>query len=190
MVQGEMNLSKRTSLEVQLRHKEKPADLAMISHAGLAQVSDDGRSQQNYRATLTFGSSQSAVWRSRVEIVSVHYSIRSVREIGILMFQDVSFVPFRRASVTVRVIAFDTPTFDSRVYEYEEEVPGTYRTPALYGKGFRWYLTARAEFFERLCVSLKYSQTRRETLRTSAFVSGSVSLQADDYLTLQIDVKL
>jgi hypothetical protein len=190
MAQAELNLSRRTSLEIGLRSREKPADLAIVSPAGLAQVSDDSRSQQNYRATLTVGSSQSVVWRSRVELVRVHYAMRINREMGILMFQDVSFVPIRHTSLAVRVIAFDTPTFDSRVYEYEEEVPGTCQTPALYGKGLRWYLTGRSEFFGRVSVSFKYSQIRRESVRMSVFVGESAMSQADDHLTLQIDVKL
>lgn len=190
MVQAELNLSRRSSLEIHVRHKEKPVDLTTISPAGLAQLRDDGRSQQNYRATLTVGSSQSVVWRSRVEVVAVHYSLRSDREIGVLMFQDVSFAPLRHTSVAVRVIAFDTPTFDSRIYEFEEEAPGACLTPALYGKGFRWYFTGRSDVFGRVSISLKYSQTRREAARISAFVGENVPLPADDHLTLQIDVKL
>jgi len=190
MVQTELDLSSRTSLEIHLRSREKPADLTLVSPAGLAQMTDDGRSQLNYRATLTVGSSQSVVWRSRVEVVTVHYALRSGREMGMLMFQDVSFVPVRHISVAARVIAFDTPTYDSRVYEYEEEVPGACQTPALYGKGFRWYFIGRSEFFGRVSISVKYSQTRREEVRLSAFVGEDLSAQADDHLTLQIDIKL
>jgi hypothetical protein len=190
MLQAELNLSRRASLEFHARSREKPADFTSMGPAGLAQICDDGRSQQNYRATLTVGSSQSLVWRSRVEIVGVHYSLRSGQEIGMLMFQDVSFVPLRHTSVSARIIAFDTRSFDSRVYEYEEVVPGASQAPALYGKGLRWYFRGEAEFFGRVSVSVKYSQTRREAVRTSAFLTESMSLNADDLLTLQIDVKM
>ena len=190
MVQTEMDLSARTSLTVLLRSREKPADLMLVNPAGLAQMTDDSRSQRNYRATLTVGSSQSVVWRSRVEIVTVHYSLRPGRELGMLMFQDVSIDPVRHVSLEARVIAFDTPTYDSRVYEYEGEVPGACQTPALYGRGLRWYFIGRSEFFRHVSISLKYSQTRREAVRTSAFAGESVLSQEDDHLTLQIDVKL
>lgn len=190
MVRAEVNATSRASLELQLRSKEKPADRAIVSSAGLAQVTDDHRSQQNYRATVTVGSTQSIVWRSRVEFASVHYSLRAGREIGMLMFQDVSFAPSRHTSVGVRVVAFDTPTYDARVYEYEEEVPGICQTPALYGKGFRWYFTCRSVFFGRVTVSAKYSQTRQDGDRMSEFVAEIGSMQVDDRLTLQIDLKL
>ena len=190
MIQAEINISRRASLELHLRSREKPADFTSISQAGLVQTSDDGRSQQNYRATLTVGSSQSLVWRSRVEIAGVHYSLRSSQEIGMLMFQDVSFVPLRHTSVSARIIAFGTQSFDSRVYEYEEVVPGASQTPALYGKGLRWYFRGEAEFFGRVSISVKYSQTRREAVRTSAFSTGTMSSNADDLLTVQIDVKM
>jgi hypothetical protein len=190
MIRAELNLSRRASIEIHVRQKEKPADDALITLAGLPQRIDDCRSQQNFRATLTVGSAHSIVWRSRVEVVGVRYAHRSMRERGMLLFQDVSFVPIRHASVSVRVIAFETPSYDSRVYEYEEEVPGTCQMPALYGKGLRWYFAGQSEFLGRVNISLKYSQTRRDEGRMSAFLTQNALLQADDHVTLQIDVKL
>jgi hypothetical protein len=190
VVQSEMDLSSRTSLTILLRSREKPAEIELTSPAGLAQTADNFRSQQNYRATLMVGSSQSVVWRSRVEVVTVRYSLRPGSEIGMLVLQDVSFDPVRHVSLEARVIAFDTPTFDSRVYEYEAEVPGACQTPGLYGKGLRWYFIGRSEFVRHVSISLKYAQTRRESVRTCLFTGESALPQSDDHLTFQIDVKL
>jgi hypothetical protein len=189
-VRGESDISGRLSLELQLRHKEKPADLSSVNVWGLKSGSDEMRTQQNCRLTLSYRSVESLVWKSRVEIVAVEHSLRPGRETGILAFQDFSFSPVSHATVSFRLVAFDTPSFDSRLYEYEEEVPGTYLTPALYGRGFRWYCVGSCELVGRVGVSLKYSQTKRDAVRKSAFTGGDALASPDDRLTVQLDVRL
>lgn len=190
LVRAEMNPDRRMNLELRLRHKEKPASNLVIGPFGLSQKCDDTRGQRNYRATLTAGSSESLRWRSRIEVVEVKYPARWSRETGMLAYQDFSFVPIQRLSVTIRAIAFDTDTYDSRVYEFEEEVPGTYQNPALYGKGLRWYIIGRYDYGRRMSLSLKYSQTRREEPRNTAYPGEVVVNGIDDRLAVQIDIRL
>jgi hypothetical protein len=190
LVRAEMNPDRRMNLELRLRHKEKPAGSLAISPFGLSQKCDDTRRQRNYRATLTAGSSESLLWRSRIEVVEVKYPARWSRETGVLAYQDFSFVPIQRLSLSIRAIAFDTDTYDSRVYEFEEEVPGTYQNPALYGKGLRWYIVGRYDYGRRISLSLKYSQTRREEPRNTA-LSGEVVVNGIvDRMAFQVDIRL
>ena len=190
LVRAEMNPDRRMNLELRLRHKEKPASNLAISPFGLSHKCDDIRGQRNYRATLTVGSSGSLLWRSRIEVVEVRYPARWSRETGMLAYQDFSFVPLQRLSVTIRAIAFDTDTYDSRVYEFEEELPGTYQNPALYGKGLRWYIIGRYDYARRISLSLKYSQTRREEPSNTPLPGEVVVNGIDDRLAFQVDIRL
>jgi len=190
LVRAEIYPNRRMNLELRLRHKEKPASNLAISPFGLTQKCDDTRGQRNYRATLTAGSSESLLWRSRIEFVEVVYPARWSRETGMLAYQDFSFVPFQRLSVTIRAIAFETDTYDSRVYEFEEEVPGTYQNPALYGRGLRWYVIGHYDYARRISLSLKYSQTRREEPRTRTLPGEVVVNGIDDRLAFQVDIRL
>jgi len=135
---GRFDLSRRTSFEFP-GARRRPADRTVISPAGLL------------RCAMTFGasritgqhlrrSSHSVVWRTRVEIVAVHYSLQPVGKWD-AHFQDVSFVPFRQSSLAARVIVFDTPTFDSRVMSMRRTWPGSCQTPALYGKDSGGYFS-------------------------------------------------
>jgi hypothetical protein len=190
LVRAEIHPNRRVNLELRLRHKEKPASNLAISPFGLTQKCDDTRGQRNYRATLTAGSSESLLWRSRIEVVEVKYPARWSREVGMLAYQDFCFVPIQRLSVTIRAIAFQTDAYDSRVYEFEEEVPGTYQNPALYGKGLRWYIIGRYDYGRRMSLSLKYSQTRREEPKNRALPEEAVVNAIDDRLAVQIDIRL
>jgi hypothetical protein len=190
LVRAEVNPNRRMNLELRLRQKEKPASILAISPFGLSQKRDDTRGQRNYRATLTAGSSESLLWRSRIEVAEVKYPARYSHETGMLAYQDFSFVPVQRLSVTIRAIVFHTDTYDSRVYEFEEEVPGTYQNPALYGKGLRWYMIGRYDYGRSLSLSIKYSQTRREDPQNWV-LPGEVAVNGiDGRLAFQIDIRL
>ncbi len=187
---AEAQVSRRCGVEVQLRHKERPSDVTVVNSWGLPLAGDENRIQRNYRMTITVNSLESLVWKTRLEVVSVSHSLKPGHETGLLTFQDFSFVPLRHTSLAMRVIAFDTPSFDSRLYEYEEEVPGCSQTPALYGTGFRWFCMGWCQLFGRVGVSIKYSQTWSDLGRNNAYTSGNAQPDPDNRLTIQVDVRL
>ncbi|HTY36670.1 MAG TPA: helix-hairpin-helix domain-containing protein [Bacteroidota bacterium] len=187
---GEAEITRKVSLEILVRHRTKSAFAVMSDRWGLSQSDDESRSQENLRGTLSLNATGSFVWKSRVEIVQVRHSELQTKEVGALAFQDVSFSPARRTTVAMRMVAFDTPSYDSRLYEFEEEVPGSYQTPALYGRGFRWYLLGWCQFFGRVGVSLKYSQTWQDYYRTSRFNVMLPQALSNNQITVQMDVRL
>ena len=189
-VRADVNPVGKVNLELQVRHKNKPDSYLVISGIGLTDRSDDCRAQQNVRATLTAGSPKSVLWRSRVEVVSVRYPSRAGSERGLLLYQDFAFNVFGRVSLTVRAVAFDTDSFDSRLYEYEEEVPGTCQNPALYGKGIRCFLIGRLSIAQGIAIACKYSQTRRDEGRRSALSNQDMKSGMDDRMALQCDISL
>ena len=56
-------------------------------------------------------------------------------------------------------IFFRTDSYDSRLYEYENDLPGLMKNVGLYGKGVRWYALAKGRVLGKVHLSLKYSIT-------------------------------
>ena len=78
---------------------------------------------------------------------------------GILLYQDIQYQIIPRATLSYRIVFFDTDGYESRLYEFERDVPGIMTNQLLYGKGTRWYLFAQWKINSFIKLSLKYSST-------------------------------
>ena len=124
------------------------------------------RHHRLYRLELYFRPSPRMKFKSRLETVSVCYpgmrgeiSFSSHRETGFLFYQDVWFRLLPSLTLIGRWITFDTNSYDSRVYEFEGDLPGVLAITPLYGKGNRWYLVIRLKIFNKFQISTKLSRT-------------------------------
>ena len=177
-------------MEFRFRQKEKMINASIEGTDALPDWGDVLRRQRNLRATISIGSSPSVAWESRFESVGVSYPSRGMMERGTLVFQDFTFSPIARVSLRLRGIAYETDSYDSRIYEFEEDLPGTYLDPALSGKGFRWYVIGRYEHGRLFGVSVKYSQSRSDGRKRTGEKSVDVTGDLENRWALQIDVKL
>jgi len=81
-------------------------------------------------------------------------------EHGFLIFQDVVYdFPQQALKLYSRLSAFHTPSFDSRIYAYENDLLYNFSVPAYYGEGIRWYAMASLQPRENVKLWVKGSQT-------------------------------
>lgn len=94
--------------------------------------------------------------RSRAEKVYVYYSDHFSEKQGINFYQDFrwQFIPL--ATLYARYSSFETADYDSRIYEFENDLPGTFSNYAFYGRGSKWYLMIKLDLWEKLKFWLKY----------------------------------
>ncbi|MEO6695944.1 MAG: hypothetical protein ABIY50_01585, partial [Ignavibacteria bacterium] len=59
----------------------------------------------------------------------------------------------------MRYLVFETDDYDSRIYEFENDIKGVLSNVALYGKGRRWYLVLKYKPLPYLEFSGKYAET-------------------------------
>ena len=121
-------------------------------------------------------------------MVNVGYASSSGVERGMLVFQDMRTHPLPKLLVDARVIVFETDSFDSRVYEFESDLRGTFSNPALFGKGIRWYVVGRYEIIKAVDISMKYAQTIRSGVRTLSSGTSLIQGDLDNRLSVQLDV--
>lgn len=186
---AEMTLTRKIKLSLQYKEKEKG-----ISEIGIDNLGRDARivgmrKQTNYRMTLDYTPSITLRWRTRVEVVDVNYSNSQKKEDGILLYQDIRIHPLSKLLVYIRLAIFHTDSYDSRVYQYESDVQGTFSNPALFGKGIRSYVTSRYEITRNIDIWFRYAVTIKDGVKSLSSGSSEILRDLDNRLTLQLDVE-
>jgi hypothetical protein len=62
-------------------------------------------------------------------------------------------------SGNIRLQYFETDSYNSRLYAYEDDVLYSFSIPVLYGKGVRYYINAHYEFSKKLGLWCRFAQT-------------------------------
>ncbi len=81
-------------------------------------------------------------------------------ENGFLLFQDIVYT-LQKDPIKLygRLAAYNTPSFDSRIYAFENDLLYNFSVPAYYGEGVRWYAMTSFQPTNSLKFWLKGSQT-------------------------------
>jgi hypothetical protein len=110
-------------------------------------------------------------------------------ENGFLIFQDVRFVPIPRLNLYGRIIFFKTDSFNSAIYEYENNLTGILSNLAMYGEGTRWYFIIKYGIARYFTLSFRYSETYKP--RETSFSSGlnEIKGNVDNDISLQVDFR-
>lgn len=80
-------------------------------------------------------------------------------ENGWLFFADIVSKPLQRISATARMSWFNTKSYNSRVYAYENDVPQYFYIPSFYSNGLRYYLNMSYSVNNKLKLYFKISQS-------------------------------
>ena len=127
--------------------------------------------------------------RSRIEIVKAYPTSISESEKGILIFQDVKYALTSSLSFSGRIVFFQTDSYNSRVYEFENDLTGVMTNPALYGDGMRWYIVAHYNTSFGLSLSMKYSELIKPNEKTLGSGETLINSNVDNRLSFQLDFK-
>jgi hypothetical protein len=87
------------------------------------------------------------------------------------------------------VTYFQTKSYDSRIYQFENDVLGVFSTSALYGRGIRWYVLVNYKIFDFLNLSLKYAELYRDDVKKLGSGYDEIPTNLSNSLTFQLDIK-
>ncbi len=114
---------------------------------------------QNFRVNMSMKVSNSITLRNRVEFANFEKQGNKASN-GFVIYQDVSFNSLKSPFTwSLRYALFDTDTYDSRIYSYENDVLYAFSIPAYYYKGSRFYITTKYHIKRGVDVWLRYSRT-------------------------------
>jgi hypothetical protein len=147
--------SKKTELYLRVKESQKQqnvyADEPMDYLVDVKQI--------NYRFNATYKISATVSLKSRVEWV--RYKIENTGpDEGYAIMQDINCNPIGfPVSFNFRYALFDTKTYDSRIYAYENDIPGAFSIPAYYYQGQRCYLMVQWHILRGLDFWFRIGQT-------------------------------
>lgn len=134
--------SKGTEIYVSTKTKIMPENISLnegIEYAG-------NTIQNKYRINFQYIISPSFTLRNRIEL-SAYQDLVMKDEKGFLIYQDVKYKNINRPlAISFRYVLFDTDSYDSRIYTYEDDMLYTVSIPSLYYKGSRVYLVLHYRF--------------------------------------------
>jgi hypothetical protein len=147
------------------------------------------RIQENYRLTSDVISSKYIRLRNRIEWITVVFPGKNNSEHGILLSQTIKWKVFRALTVGIRVAFFETDSYESRLYEYEDDLPHTSSLPPLYGRGIRWYFILRYKIFTKVDISAKYSQTIKDGVHSLGSGLDEIDGNTQSLVSTQLDIR-
>lgn len=128
--------------------------------------------------------------RLRTRLEYNHFFIKDVgsKENGFLIFQEARYLPVKNLSTYARIIFFQTDSFNSAIYQFENDLLGVMPNLAMYGKGLRWYLMIRYKATNFLSISAKYSETYKPEANSISSGDNEIIGNLDNRFGLQIEM--
>ncbi len=143
---------------------------------------------QKLRSEITFQINRNIRLRSRIELLFLKQIETSLSESGFLVFQDFQYKFPINLVLIGRIIFFQTDSYASRIYEFENDLTGIMTNLPLYGSGMRWYFLVRYRVFDIINLSLKYSELYKPN---EDFLGSSYNLilgNIDNRISFQADI--
>jgi hypothetical protein len=146
--------------------------------------------QRNYRLNLSYAISEVFTIKSRIEYVTIDRPSNDPEK-GMIITQDVLFKPKNLPfDLSLRYALFDTDSYDSRIYTYENNALYVFAVPAYYYQGSRAYILVRYSFFKHCDLWVRFGTfiyNNRDSIGSGAEeVLGSKKSE----LTFQLRIKL
>ena len=173
------------SFEVRLRYKYEDKEVTELINIDEEIVR---RLKQIARTDLIYNISKDFRLKTRIEYNHFFIKDANLKENGLLVYQDLRYVPQKNINLYGRIIFFQTDSFNSAVYEYENDVLGVMPNLAMYGKGIRWYVIVKYKPLQFLTLSTKYSETYKPDETSLSSGDNEITGNVDNRISIQIDM--
>jgi len=174
----------------QYQRKTSAKRESRFSEVGLHRTLTNVQTIQRFRTHLDFRPSEAVRIRGRIEKLFLDSRTGTDREEGTMFYEDVAWAAGRKLCVSVRVVFFSTGSYETRLYEYEDDLSGATSLPALSGQGERWYLLVKCRPGRFCELSAKYSRLTRDDIRHLGSGPDELPGNHDDRIGLQLDFRL
>ena len=172
----------RTELRIKYKYQNKEVESNLNEVKSLI-----NNITNNIRFEILFNSSEKLKLKTRLELISIS---QSQKENGYLISEDINYSLHQNLHFFGRIIFFRTNSYNSRLYAYENDLPGMMTIPALYGEGMRWYILIKYKTKFGINLSLKYSELYKPYERTLGSSYNEINGNLDNRVSLQIDWRL
>lgn len=138
------------------REKSKPENISTEVNKNLIYETENTY-KRNYRFHISYKVHPLIEFRNRFEYVT--YQTEHKSEKGIYIYQDCIYkakkIPL---NIALRYGLFDTDSYDTRIYAYENDILYAFGIPPVYYKGTRFYITIKYTIIKNLDLWLRYGE--------------------------------
>jgi hypothetical protein len=112
--------------------------------------------QNNFRLNIVFAVAKMLTLQNRIEGVFIEKEGKK-KESGFLMYQELGYKPMNSFfACNFRYTLFDTDSYSSRLYAYENDFQYMYSIPAFFYRGDSFYLNVQCKMVKKLTLWLGY----------------------------------
>jgi hypothetical protein len=147
------------------------------------------RIKQSFRIQIKQNFGTKVRFQSRLEKVILKFSPFQNSKKGINFYQDIYWKIFRMLTLQIRFSAFNTDDYDSRIYEYENDLPNVFSNYALYGRGRKWYVMVKFIPVPKIKLWLKYRRIVFDGVETIGSSRTSINGDMRQDIHLQVELR-
>ncbi|MDP3442376.1 MAG: hypothetical protein Q8T08_05895, partial [Ignavibacteria bacterium] len=115
--------------------------------------------KNSFRFHINYRVSPTISLKNRVEYI-IYDQENEDKSNGYVIYQDILYRPTSKPyEITFRYAIFDTDTYDSRVYTYENDVLYAFSIPGFYDRGSRMYLLLKVKAYKSVDLWARIAQT-------------------------------
>ncbi|MDZ7717106.1 MAG: helix-hairpin-helix domain-containing protein [Balneolaceae bacterium] len=154
----EVDLNRNLQFYVQGRSEIEDDEFEVTDEFGRLQQRLGKAKRSTLRGQLQYWVNPKVRLRTRGEVVQSRQAGEST-EYGYLFYQDVRFVPGPKWTIDSRITMYSTESFDTRVYQFENDLLYVLSNEVLFGQGQRLYLLVNYEPLNFLEIWAKFGIT-------------------------------
>ncbi len=114
---------------------------------------------ERFRFALYYNIGDQFRLTSQLDISAFRSAMKS--ETGYSLSEEIRSALFENVTLYGRIIFFETPGYDSRIYLYENDLNGVFNMGLFYGEGISEYILLRYEIVKGVNITAKYSEIYR-----------------------------
>ena len=196
LFQIEKKYSRDLSLLFRIKHKKREKNLKIKDNYQREIYNFFTENKLNLRLQLEYWPFTKLKLRGRIEKCNVDFNHKYS---GLLLYQDLKYYIMKNFILYYRLSFFDTDSYESRMYQFENDLPFVLTNYMLYGKGHRWYVCIKYEPFKNIYISAKFSSTNYQEVTSlinneynDTISSGYNLIKGDSVhkISLQIETQL
>jgi len=175
---------KKFEIYFRIRWKEKELDL-LLPEENIPSTQTQIR--KNVRLQFQYQLNEKIRLRNRIEFSQ--YDRQISKSNGVMFFQEFKYQKMGwPLSLVLRYSIFETDDYDSRIYSYEQDVPGAYSIPSFSGVGSRYFILIHYRLNRRIDCWVKFGKTIYSNVETIG--SGLDEIAGDSKTDIKLQCRL
>ncbi len=149
------NHSRLVKMYIKYRYKQKEVNSSNENNGIVNYLQNETKSNWQYQ--ISYQINERFSLRNRIEISEFQDANKAISR-GYMLYQDISYISKnQRLASHTRFAIFNTDSYDSAIYAYENDVLFAFSIPAYSGQGIRFYELIRYAINDKIDCWLRYS---------------------------------